>query len=122
MNLPETDSHFMLVKVPGTALTERPVIRIKISIMGHFLLTFRISMGHSTFFVNISDFNGTLIVIFRLNVINGTWPPLIPITERLVDILFKTIVKLTFVTSVLPQLSNLTVQVPSSNISSILHS
>jgi hypothetical protein len=37
-----------------------PVIRIKILIMGHFLLTFRISMGHSlTFFVNISDFNGT---------------------------------------------------------------
>jgi hypothetical protein len=36
------------------------VIRIKILIMGHFLLTFRISMGHSlTFFVNISDFNGT---------------------------------------------------------------
>ena len=36
------------------------VIRIKILIMGHFLLTFTISMGHSlTFFVNISDFNGT---------------------------------------------------------------
>jgi hypothetical protein len=37
------------------------VIRIKILIMGHFLLTLRISMGHSLiFFVNISDFNGTL--------------------------------------------------------------
>ena len=36
------------------------VIRIQILIMRHFLLTFRISMGHSlTFFVNISDFNET---------------------------------------------------------------
>jgi hypothetical protein len=36
------------------------VIRIKILIMGHFLLTFRISMDHSLiFFVNISDFNET---------------------------------------------------------------
>jgi hypothetical protein len=45
-----------------TYLTHPPssVIGIKILIMGHFLLTFRISMGHSlTFFVNISDFNGT---------------------------------------------------------------
>ena len=33
---------------------------LKILIMGHFLLTLRISMSHSlTFFVNISDFNGT---------------------------------------------------------------
>jgi len=39
------------------------VIGIKILIMGHFLLTFRISMDHSlTFFVNISDFNGTFSV------------------------------------------------------------
>jgi hypothetical protein len=36
------------------------VIGIKILIMGHFLLTLRISMGHSLIFcVNISDFNGT---------------------------------------------------------------
>jgi hypothetical protein len=35
------------------------VIRIKILIMGHFLLTLRILMGHSLiFFINISDFNG----------------------------------------------------------------
>ena len=34
--------------------------RIKILIMGHFLLTLRISMGHSLIFcVNISDFNVT---------------------------------------------------------------
>ena len=38
----------------------KAVIRIKILIMGQFLLTFRISMDHSlAFFVNISDFNGT---------------------------------------------------------------
>ena len=38
----------------------RSVVRIKI--MGHFLLTFRIqwAIAHSlAFFVNISDFNGT---------------------------------------------------------------
>jgi len=36
------------------------VIRNKILIMGHFLLTLSISMGHSLiFFVNISDFNGS---------------------------------------------------------------
>jgi hypothetical protein len=35
---------------------------LKILIMGHFLLTLRISMSHSlTFFVNISDFNGTFL-------------------------------------------------------------
>jgi hypothetical protein len=55
------------------------VIRIKILIMGHFLLILRISMGHSLiFFVNISDFIGKFS---NWNVINGTWPPLIPITE-----------------------------------------
>jgi hypothetical protein len=36
------------------------VIKIKILIIGHFLLTFRISLDHFLpFFVNISDFNGT---------------------------------------------------------------
>jgi hypothetical protein len=36
------------------------VIRVTILIMGHFLWTLRISMGHSVIFcVNISNFNGT---------------------------------------------------------------
>jgi len=57
------DTDTKLQAIPPDKLgnfTQRAVIRIKILIMGHFLLTFRISMSHSlTFFVNISDFNGT---------------------------------------------------------------
>ena len=52
----QTKEHFLI----SCHKYKDTVIRIKILIMGHFLLTFRISMGHSfTFFVNISDFNGT---------------------------------------------------------------
>jgi hypothetical protein len=46
----------LLSSGPQRLSLNSPVIRIKILIMGHFLLTFRISMGHSfTFFVNISE-------------------------------------------------------------------